>query len=86
MSASATQSGHKKRKKILNESRFPIPSHEMPIANVKWICYLLSAADEGNVINAYNLTPQTYSGIPEYRTVKKLGERQIIHRWNRNDV
>jgi len=26
------------------------------------------------------------SGIPEYRTVKKLGERQIIHRWNRNDV
>ena len=27
-----------------------------------------------------------YSGIPEYRGVKKLGERQIIHRWNRNDV
>jgi len=26
------------------------------------------------------------SGIPEYRGVKKLGERQIIHRWNRNDV
>jgi len=26
------------------------------------------------------------SGIPEYKTVKKLGERQIIHRWNRNDV
>jgi len=25
-------------------------------------------------------------GIPEYRGVKKLGERQIIHRWNRNDV
>jgi len=25
-------------------------------------------------------------GIPEYKGVKKLGERQIIHRWNRNDV
>jgi len=29
---------------------------------------------------------RTIRGIPEYRTVKKLGERQIIHRWNRNDV
>jgi len=39
------------------------------------------------VLSAFHtIQPASYSGIPEYRTVKKLGERQIIHRWNRNDV